>query len=505
MKPQISNFLICALLFVIFLVIFNFTLTMMAGPYIAGSLGASNDIATYTTIFFAFGNAIGLPLSRILSLRMGTVPLLCACLLLFAILSYSSAQCESYAAIVASRFLEGFAAGPVFPVVVRILFSLTPPEKKQTLSSSIILISALAPVFGASYGGWISYDYHWTWVFYGNLPLMLVLSVLFYFTLKDKKIEIPDIAFNPIGYLSYASWVLCLGSAIALGQFLDWQRSNIILSLFAFGGFSFLFYLLWDLRHPHPIIHLHLFKKFSFSMAMISLGLLFSAYFGMVLLLGLWLTLDVNYTPIWFAVILGTMGIAGLILGLFMSKFQQMDPRIPLGIAVVFFAISCFFTTDFSVDIDFRRIAFSRILAGFGLAFFLQPIFRLSSEGLSYEESNDAMVIFQMVRSLASGLGASIYTTMWWRRTIFYHERLGEQITAFSEETQMFFHKAAFWHIHGKRASAELNYFLNRQAKALALDDCFYFMAWICVILLTLILLTTFRKEPLLKASPLSL
>lgn len=504
MKPQISKFLNSALLFVIFLVIFNFTLTMMAGPYIAGSLGASNDIATYTTIFFAFGNAIGLPLSRILSLRMGSAQLLCVCLLTFAILSYSSSQCESYIAIVASRFLEGFAAGPLFPLVARILFSLNPPEKRQSLITAIILISALAPVVGASYGGWLSYDYDWTWVFYGNLPVMLILSVLFYFTLKEKKIEIPDMAFNPIGYLSYCSWVVCLGSAIALGQFLDWQRSNIILSLIAFGVFSFIFYLLWDLRHPHPVIHLNLFKKFSFSMAMISLGTLFSAYFGMVLLLGLWLTLDVNYTPIWFAVILGTMGIAGLILGLFMSKFQQMDPRIPLSIAVVFFAVSCFFTTDFAVDIDFKRIAFSRILAGFGLAFFLQPIFRLSAEGLSHEESNDAMVIFQMVRSLASGFGASIYTTMWWRRTIFYHERLGEQLTVFSEETKMFFHKASFWHIQGNKAAAELNHYLNRQAKALALDDCFYFMAWVCVILLVFILLTVFKKEPLLNENSIS-
>jgi DHA2 family multidrug resistance protein len=501
MKPLISKGISIALLGVLFLTIFNFTLTNMAAPYIAGSLGASNDIATYTITFFALGNAMGLPLSRICSVKFGSVTFLIICLLLFAIFSYLCTVSTSYAQIVVMRFFQGFAAGPLFPLVSRILSSLNPPEKKQSTTSCIILISAITPVFGASWGGCIAYEYHWNWIFYLNLPFLILLTPLFYFTLKDKPIEIPDSAFNPIGYISYCSWVLCLGSAITLGQFLDWHRSSIIIALFAVGTFSFFFYLLWDLRHPHPIVHLQLFKKFSFSLAMTSLAGLFSAYFGMVLLLGLWLTLDVNYTPVWIALLIGSMSFAGLVLSFLIPTLERMDPRIPLCIAVVFFAVSCFYTTNFSVDINFGRIATSRILAGFGLAFFLAPLFRMAFASLNHEETNDGVVIFQIVRSIASGLGASIYTTVWWRRSVFFYERLGSDLTAFSQETKFYFGKAAFFDIKGLKADAKLQDLLTKQAKALALDDSFYLMAWVCVILLIGILLTLLRKTPLIEKS----
>lgn len=499
MKPLISKPIYVALLSVIFLVIFNFTITNIAAPYIAGSLGASNDIATYTITFFALGNAIGMPLSRLLSCRLGSLHLLCLCLVLFAALSYVCTLSESYLAIVIARFVQGFVAGPLFPLVSRILSSLTEEKQRSKTTSCIILISAITPVLGACWGGWIAYDYYWTWIFHLTSPLLLLLSVVFYFNLKGKSIEVPDVAFNIIGYLFYAFGILCIGTAITLGQEMDWNRSSLILWLFAIGIFSFIFYILWDLKHPHPIVHLALFKRFSFSIAMISLALLFSAYFGMVLLLGLWLTLDANYTPLWIGLMIGTMGVAGVLLHFALPKINQTDPRISLLLALIFFAISSFYSTTFAVEIDLFRISISRVLGGFGLALFLAPLFRMSFEKLNPEQSSDAIVIFQVVRSIGSGLGASIYTTVWWRRAVFYHERLGEKLTDFSSLTKDYFAKARLIHIQGLKADAKLADLLDKQSKALALDDCFYLMAWVFVGLALLILLTFLRKKPLIE------
>ena len=237
-------------------------------------------------------------------------------------------------------------------------------------------------------------------------------------------------------------------------------------------------------------------KNIGFLFALVNLGFLFSAYFGMVILLSLWLHLYVNYTPIWIGLLLGIMALVGLFpKQLIENKFSRMDCRIPLVLAILFLAISSFYTMFFDVEINFGRIALSRLLAGIGLAFFLPPIFRLCFHSFPEEKLQNVLIPFQFVRSLAGGIGASLYTILWQRRQVFYHERLGSKLTVFSPQTQTFFAKAEQFNLRDNRAKEQLEVYLDRQATALALDDCFYLMGWIMVGLLILNLVSLLAKK----------
>jgi DHA2 family multidrug resistance protein len=276
-----------------------------------------------------------------------------------------------------------------------------------------------------------------------------------------------------------------LGSALSLGQQLDWFRSDIIIWLMILGGVIVPFFVIQSRASATPVIDFTLFKNIHFSFAMLILAFLFSAYFGMLILLSLWLKLYVNYTPDWIAMLLFIM-----ILGAWIPAFlyyERYDPRIPLSIALFFFALSCFYTTNFNVDINFGRVATSRLLAGFGLVLFLPPIFRLSMGTHPMEKTIECATVFQVIRLLGCGLGAILYTTLWQRRQVFYHERLGSKLTAFSHQTHQFFQNAMSFNLEGKKSLAQLNVFLDRQATALALEDCFYFMGWVMVFLLFLL------------------
>lgn len=495
MKPLTQKIVTHALFLVIFLTIFSFTITNVAAPYIAGDLGASNDIATYTISFFAFGNAIGMPLSRILSCKIGTARLFNLCLLFFAITTELCALTENYTQIVIIRFFQGMACGPLFPMVIRMIPEINPTISRERTLLIVILLSTLGPALGASWGGIIAYELTWQVFFHINTPIIIALLLLFHFTLKDIPFKAPEAAYNFLGYISYALMIICIGGAITLGQFLDWQRSNLILSMFGVGLFSLIFYILWDTKQEHPIVHLQLFKVKTFSFAMVILSILFSAYFGMVLLLGLWLKLDAQYTGDWIGLIMGHMILAGLLLARFLPKINKLDPRFPLLIAILFFVISCFYTTQFSVDIDFFRIALSRVLAGFGLALFLAPIMNICLRHLKEEQTADGMMIFQIIRSFSSGIGAAAYTTVWWRRAVFYHERLGEQLTPFSQLTKNYLESYRPYHIDKKGAIDHMSRALNLQSNALALDDTFYLMAWVCLLGVVMIAMSFAKKN----------
>src|SRR5690349_10301262 len=101
-------FISIALFAVLFLAIFNYTLSIMASLYIVGDLGGSNDIATYSVTFFGLGNALGIPLGGAFLKRIGPVKLLVCCLLFFAFFSWTCASSANYPIFIASRFFLGF-------------------------------------------------------------------------------------------------------------------------------------------------------------------------------------------------------------------------------------------------------------------------------------------------------------------------------------------------------------------------------------------------------------
>ncbi|MBS0625265.1 MAG: MFS transporter [Verrucomicrobia bacterium] len=477
----------CAL----FLAIFSFTLTNMAAAYIVSSLGGSTDIASYTITFYGLGNVISVPLGKPLSQRVGIGRLFPILLILFTFCSILCATAPNYALFLGCRFLQGFMAGPFYFMIQFVLNKITPPEKKENVTVIIITLFTLVPVLGACWGGWIAYDFVWQRSFFMGMPFILALAAGMHHNLKKVDLTLQKTPFDKVGFFFFFWGVLLLGFAVATAQEFDWYRSSRLIGSFSAGVLCFVFFLLWSWKYPYPILKLRLFKNWLLSYSLFNLAFLFSAYFGMVILLSLWLNLYANYTPDWIGGLIGAMAFAALFPMILIKKYSHLDPRLPLAISLFFFVISCFYTTIFSVEIDFHRILISRILAGLGLAFFLPPLFQICFNCCPPDDAYEVMSLFQITRILACSLGVAAYTTTWQRRQVFFHERLGEQLTPLSTETQQFFVKAKqFFNLAGKQAQAQLETFLDRQAHALALDDVFYAMAWILTVVLAILFLT---------------
>jgi DHA2 family multidrug resistance protein len=475
--------------------IFNYTLSIMASPYIVGDLGGSNDIATYTVSFYALGNALGIPLGRTMMPRIGVARLLILVLTLFAFFSWACAIAPNYPFFNASRFLQGFAAGPLYALIAHLFRCIEP--RKGIFTPISLIIFTIGPVLGACWGGWVAYAWSWRCLFYLDAPLLLILAFFLRYRLKGfDDCPTPYFPFDPLGYASYFVGVFCLGFGAIAGQELDWFRSPLFTTLTAIGVPALVFFILWEVNHPHPILYLKLLKRFTLTFALFNLAILFFVYFGTIILLSLWLKLWANYTPDWIAALLGTMVLTGLLPVFVVNKqINRIDNRIFLAIAIVLLALSCFHTMIFNVEINLGRIVTSRLLAGLGLSFFLTPLFRLCFYKVQDEHSLHVVGLFQVTRALSSGMGASIYDIIWQRRQVFFRDRLGSSLTPLSSKTEEFFVQAQELGLKGKFADAQLDFYLQREATSLALDDCFYLMAWILIGLLLTFTFTFFAKQ----------
>lgn len=477
--------LIFSIFLAVFLALINYSISMMAGLYIASSLGGSRYISIYTIVFYSLGNALGVPLGRYLADRLGLSRSFFLCLFTMAIFSLFCATSTNFLTFIAFRFLKGVAAGPLFT-----LGALALPKKSYVPPINITMF-VMAPILGACLGGWIAYDYNWRWLFYGNMPICLMLGIYIRITLKAPE-PLKILNFDWTGYIFYFVSIFCLGFTLTTGQQFDWFRSPLITTTFTLGVVCLPFFILWSLLHSRPFLNFRLFYHPVFLFAITNLTLLFSSYFGMVILLALWLALDASFTPLWIGVILGSMILVAYLPAILIHERMLIDSRITLVAGLICLIWSCFRTQTFNVEINFERIAFSRFLAGTGIAFFVPSVFRLCYHTFQVKRTIEVLEIFQVARGLASGLGAAFYTTLWERRLTFYHDRLGSNLTVYSPKTQQFFSLAKQIGIEGGMANEQLEVYLQRISDSLALDDCFYMMGWLLAGLLILCLLTLF-------------
>ena len=189
--------------------------------------------------------------------------------------------------------------------------------------------------------------------------------------------------------------------------------------------------------------------------------------------------------------------VAPFLFGPLMGKMLNKYGHTPLlGICFILFAISCFYTAYFTTDVDIWHVGFSRLLLGCALIFFITPLFALSLQDIPEQKLPSATGIFHFVRAMVGGIGTSIFTTLWIRRSAYHHATIGENITPFSPQTQSYLDQLDTLGLHGQTALTQLNSTLEQQAELLSINDCFYVMGWIFLSLLFFLPLGRTQKKP---------
>ena len=486
-----------SLLLSLFIILFSMTFTLISGINIVSDLGANMSLAAYGASFYCLGNALTLPLGKPFMTRFNPVQLYALCMILFAFFSLGCAFSTNYVEFILFRLLMGLAAGPLF-VLITVDFIPTVSRGNSRFTANIILMCfVVAPLLGASIDGVISFLYHWHWLFYIISLTCLILA--FYLgrelractSIQSKQSQ--HIRLDKWGYCFYFFGTLFLSTGLVTGQEFDWFRSVWITRLLVIGSISLICFIVRHYLLDCGIIDFKLFKNPYFSVSVCFVAFLFSTYFGSMAILTGWLYVDANYTPDWIALL---MFIMALCMGIrFFLTFQSFDPRVPIAMAVISFAACCFYMATFNWDINFGRVVISRVLIGCVIPFFLPGLTQLMKHKLEEGKLVECQNVFHTTRTIASALGVGLYPILWQRRQVFYHERLGEDLTTGSELTRAFIENTQRFNLSESEALAQLNDFLNKQAASLALNDCFYFMGWIMMSLL-IILIVTFLINP---------
>ncbi|MBV8684141.1 MAG: DHA2 family efflux MFS transporter permease subunit, partial [Caulobacteraceae bacterium] len=275
------------------------TIANVSLPTIAGYLGAATHDATWVITAFAAANGVTVPLTGWLMGRFGIVRTFTASVVLFTITSFLCGVSTSLPMLVFFRLLQGGVSGPMIPGSQALLIAIFPPGRRAVALGIWSITALVGPVAGPILGGYICDNYHWSWIFFINVPVGVISGLVTWRFMRKRESPTRRLPIDTIGVTLLAIWVGALQCVLDLGENDDWFNSRTVVVLSVVAAIAFAAWLIWELTDGHPAVDLSLFRKRNFALGTVAFTLGYALFFGNNLILPLWLQQQLAYNATW--------------------------------------------------------------------------------------------------------------------------------------------------------------------------------------------------------------
>jgi len=422
-RPQVNPWLIALVVaMAAFMEVLDTSIANVALPYMAGSLGASNDESTWILTSYLVSNAIVLPISGWFAAVLGRKRFFMLCLAIFTVSSLLCGIAPSLGAIILFRVLQGAGGGGLQPVAQSILADTFPPQKRGLAFALYGITTIIAPTVGPTLGGWITDNYSWRWIFFINLPVGILTLFLVLRLVEDppwmKRLMGAAVKIDYIGVALLTLGVGALQVMLDKGQEDDWFGSHFILTLAVLAAVGLVSLVIWEWFRKEPIVDVRLFKNMNFLGANAMMFMLGIMLFSSLVMMPQFLQTLVGYTATSAGLVLSGGALVLLFLmpvaGTIVTKFQA---RYIIGFGWLALSLGMYYSTQhLDLDISFRTASFLRVLQVLGLAFLFVPINIVAFVGVPADKSNSVAGLINFMRNIGSSIGTSMVTTLIARR-----------------------------------------------------------------------------------------
>lgn len=394
-----------------FVAILNQTLLNVALPVMMVDMEMSANAAQSLTTIFMLVNGILIPITAFLMEKFTTRQLFLTAMSLFALGTLLCGLAFSFPTLLAGRVVQAAGAGIMMPLLMNVILSLFPVEKRGSAMGMIGLAMMFAPAIGPTLSGIVVQNFSWRVLFFIVLPIAIIDIILAYFLLRNvTRLTYPKVDVKSIILSTFAFGGLLYGFSSAGAS--GWT-DPMVLGPLAVGAVIMFFFVTRQLRMKKPMLEFRVFRYNMFTLTTIISVIITMSMFAAMILIPIYLQNIRGFSPLESGLLL----LPGAIISAFMSPvtgwlFDRIGAR-PL--ALVGLAITAGTTFMFAHLTDetgyyFMMFAYSARMVG--ISMIMMPIMTAGLNQLPKRLYSHGTAMSNTLRQMSGSIGTAFLVTV---------------------------------------------------------------------------------------------
>lgn len=388
-------------------VILGNTVLNVALPTLVRDLDATSTqlqwmVDSYALVFAGLlltGGALGDRFGRKGALQIGLV--------VFGAASLLSTVASTADHLIATRALMGVGAALVMPATLSILTNVFPPEERARAIAIWAGLAGSGAAIGPIAGGWLLEHYWWGSVFLLNVPVVVVALVAGR-VLVPRSSDPDQSPLDPRGAALSIAGLAALLYAIIEAPNHGWTDVRTLaafaLAVTVLAGFAW-----WELRAPHPMLDLRLFRDRRFSAASVAISLTFFAMFGMFFLLTQYLQLVVGYSALEAGIRTLPMAVGIMVVAPSSARIvERFGAKRVIVVGLVMVAVGLASLSLLDANSPYLQLAASLVVLALGMGLTMPPSTTLIMSSLPLGKAGVGSAVNDTTRELGGALGVAI-------------------------------------------------------------------------------------------------
>jgi EmrB/QacA subfamily drug resistance transporter len=332
---------------------------------------------------------------------------------IFAAFSVAGGLAPNIEVLIACRMLMGIGGAMVWPAVLGMTYGLLPEEKAGLAGGLIMGVAGLGNAVGPMFGGLLTDELSWRWVFFVNLPIALFAMFVTQRHVQETAVEVTDRRLDYPGIATLTTGVVALLLALDEGTDMGFTSPTII-AFFVLGAVSLIAFGIIETRQgDHALVPREILKNKVFSAACFTVLLMSAIFFSALLYLPQFMTKVLGYSALESgAGLLPMMGVFAATSFIAGSLYQRLGAKTIVSAGAAFLGVGMVMLSFLDVSSTYLSLVPGMVVLGIGVGLFYSSITTSAVTALDPSRSSLAGGIVYMCQIAGGAIGLGVNTAI---------------------------------------------------------------------------------------------
>ncbi|MFP3123214.1 MFS transporter [Ectobacillus funiculus] len=396
----------------LFLVFLDSTVVNIALPTIIEDYGITLSVASWIINAFVLTLAVLLVTFGKLADMFGRSRFFLIGLVIFTISSFFCGIAPNEEVLIVARVLQGIGGAMIIPASMMLVRTAVPPEKTGLAMGIWGAVGALAVAVGPSLGGVVTEYINWRWVFYINVPVVVLSYPFIRIAFKGHHDVRTPFSLDFWGIATLSAGLYFLTYAILQGEELGWT-SQVIYLYFGISLVSALLFVLIERKVRQPLVDFTIFQNRHY------VGGILSNFLGGILLMGTLILLPIYFTQVkgydtlQSSFLITPLSAVMLVVAPMIGRLiDRIGYFMPMVLGYIFTVAGFVLLVNLDANASLKHLVFVMIVLGTGLGIIMVTSVTVCTASVSDKQVSLGSGIFATSRNMGGAIGVSLFVSL---------------------------------------------------------------------------------------------